>query len=74
MSNHFFSLNHGLADTLNNASITQATSTTSADDIELRVADGVGLTRLDVLKALEKLEAFFQSGNVAGVGPTFPVS
>jgi hypothetical protein len=72
MSNHFFSVNHGLANFDNNFAITQATSSTSGDDIELRVADGVGLTRLDVLKALEQLEHLFQSGGSAPGGTTFP--
>ena len=72
MSNHFFSGNHGLNQALNNYSITQATSSTSGDDMELRLADGVGLTRLDVLKFLERLESLFQSGGSAPGGTTFP--
>lgn len=74
MSNHFFSLNHGLANEQNQFAITQATTSTAGDDIELRLADGVSLTRLDVIKALDRLKRMFESGGdrVPGGSP-FPV-
>lgn len=55
MANHFFSINRG-AEGFKFSDITKATSSTSADDIELRVADAAGLTRKDVVKALEAFE------------------
>lgn len=55
MSNHFLSINRG-KDGTQPSDITKATSSTSADDIELRIADGANLTRLDVKLALEAFE------------------
>lgn len=74
MADHFFSINHGLANANNNFAITKGTSSTASDDIELRIADGVGLTRLDVIKALEQFENLFASDPSAAQGGTdFPV-
>lgn len=73
MSNHFFAINRGLSGT-KPVQIVRATSSTTAADIELRVADVDGqsapLTRKDVMLALEAFEVLF-----AGRGPdgtTFP--
>lgn len=55
MSNHYLSINRG-KDGLKPSDITYATSSTSADDIELRIADGASLTRKDVIIALEAFE------------------
>ena len=68
MSNHYVSLNRG-AYGPNFSDFTTGTSSTSGNDIELRVADGASLTRLDVILALEALENFFESN---GAQTTFP--
>jgi hypothetical protein len=73
MSNHFFGINHGQNRELNLYDIDQATSSTSGDDIELRIADGVGLTRVDVIKALRAFLLMFESGGSAPGGTTFPI-
>lgn len=72
MSNHFFSINRGVSG-MKPSDVTRATSSTSGDDIELRVADGASLTRKDVLLALEAFERVIETGrDVAGGGTTFP--
>ena len=67
MSNHFYAINRGL-DGFKQSDIIRATSSTTAGDIELRVADVDGqsavMTRKDVLIALEAFERLFsQSGS-----------
>ena len=54
MANHFFSINRGKAGT-SISDFTLATSSTTGDDIELRLADAAGLTRKDVRLALKAL-------------------
>ena len=54
MANHFFSINRG-TDSAKSAAITAATSTTSGDDIELRLADAAGLTKKDVDILVERV-------------------
>lgn len=72
MSNHFFSINRGVLVMKANA-VTRATTSTTGDDIELRVADGASLTRKDVLVALEAFKKVFESGNSVALGGTiFP--
>lgn len=72
MANHFFSINRGKSGTTP-TDITRATSSTSGDDIELRVADGASLTRKDVVLALEAFIRVIETGrDVAGGGTTFP--
>lgn len=71
MANHYFSINRG-SEGFKASDITQATSSTSADDIELRVADGASLTRKDVIKALEAFERLFSAPGSAPGGTNFP--
>lgn len=55
MSNHYISINRG-KDGLKPSDLTYDTSSTSGDDIELRIADGASLTRKDIIIALEAFE------------------
>lgn len=72
MTNHFFSINRG-KDGFIPTDITRATSSTSGDDIELRLADGAALTRKDVVLALEAFERLFETGKAVALGgTTFP--
>lgn len=72
MANHFFSINRGVSG-MSPVDVTRATSSTSADDIELRVADGASLTRKDVVLALEAFKKVMESGNSVALGGTiFP--
>lgn len=70
MANHFYSINRG-KDGFLQSDITRATSSTTGDDIELRLADGASLTRLDVRKALDAFERLFAS-SVNAESNTFP--
>ena len=72
MANHFFSINRGVSG-FSPSDITRDTSSTAADDIELRVADAASLTRLDVLNALEAFRRIFEIGRSTVQGGTdFP--
>lgn len=62
MADHFFAINRG-KEGFTEADIVKATSSTSAADIELRLADAAGLTRLDVRKALNAFERMLVQGN-----------
>jgi alkyl hydroperoxide reductase subunit AhpF len=55
MANHYISINRG-KDGLRASDLTYATSSTAADDIELRIADAANLKRKDVILALEAFE------------------
>ncbi len=57
MADHFYGLNigHGFDPYV----VATGTSTTGKT-VELRLHDGDGLIRMDVLKALKSLEAFFE--------------
>lgn len=55
MSNHFYSINRGKQG-FAFSDITQDTSSTTGDDIELRIADGASLTAFDVQVALDAFE------------------
>lgn len=55
MANHYISINRG-KDGLKPSDLTYDTSSTSGDDIELRIADGASLTRKDIILALEAFE------------------
>lgn len=59
MADHFVSLNQG-EDGLKSGDFTTGTSTTATDDIELRVLDGQGLTKLDLIRALDAFKRFVQ--------------
>lgn len=58
MANHFFSINRG-KDGMQPSDITQAATSTAGDDIELRVADGASLTRLDLEIACDAFKRRF---------------
>ena len=60
MADHFVSINRGVSGT-KYSDFTTGTSSTATDKIELRVLDGAGLTKLDVVKALEAFEWFFEN-------------
>lgn len=67
MSNHFFSSNRGLG--LKPSEIHPATTSTTADDMELRIADGANLTRLDVNHFLDRVRTWFNSHQNTTVPP-----
>jgi hypothetical protein len=66
MSNHYIAVNRGTG--LKPADITAGTSSASTKDVELRIADGASLTKLDVNNAIEQIKTFFNSRQNA----TFP--
>lgn len=68
MANHFVSINRGESGTTM-SDFTTGSSSTTTDDIELRIADGASLTRKDVLLALEA----FQRWLLDPLQTTFPV-
>lgn len=59
MSNTFYSANRGTG--LKPVDITTGASSTSGDDVELRVADGASLTKKDVDLIVERIMVFFKS-------------
>jgi hypothetical protein len=59
MADHFVSMNRGI-DGFKASDFTTGTSSTAANQIELRVKDGASLSKLDVVKALEAFERFFE--------------
>lgn len=71
MANHFFSINRGV-EGFKKDDITRATSSTTGDDVELRVADAASLTRLDVVKACDAFKRLFEAGGADPAGTTFP--
>jgi hypothetical protein len=60
MADHFYGVNVGGG--LSPGNVTVGTSTTGLN-IELRTHDGAALTRMQVLLALEQLEAYFSENN-----------
>lgn len=60
MASHYVSLNRGI-EGQKYADFTTGTASTAGDGIELRVLDGASLTKLDVMKALESFERFFEN-------------
>lgn len=58
MADHFVSLNRG-EDGFKNSDFTTGTSSTAGDAIELRVLDGASLDKMDVKRALEAFQRFF---------------
>ncbi|MGJ4908865.1 hypothetical protein [Bradyrhizobium sp. HKCCYLS2033] len=58
MADHFVSLNRGVSG-LTETDFTTGTSSTAADQIELRIKDGASLTKKDVVLALEAFERYF---------------
>jgi hypothetical protein len=61
MSNHYMAISRGQEGALA-TDYTFGTASASSTDIELRMADGVNLTRLDVIKALKAFTHALESG------------
>lgn len=59
MADHYYALDVGRS--LDPSKVTTGTSSSAAQAVELRTLDGAGLTRMDVLLALEQLKAYFQN-------------
>lgn len=57
MASHYVSLNRGESG-FASVDFTTGTSSASTDQVELRVLDGAGLTKLDLVVALEAFERF----------------
>jgi len=62
MASHYVSWNIG--DGLSPANLTTGTSSTGTDHVEIRMLDGAGLTKKDVLLALEALEGYLSTNPV----------
>lgn len=60
MADHFVSLARGKEGT-NYSDFTTGTSSSATDLFEFRVLDGVTPTKVEVLKALEAFERFFEN-------------
>lgn len=60
MADHYVSLNQG-EQGFAYSDFTTGTSSTSSDQIELRVKDGASLSKKDVIIALEAFERFFEN-------------
>lgn len=60
MANHYVSLTRGKEGT-GYSDFTTGTSSASTDLFEFRVLDGVTPTRVEVIKALEAFERFFEN-------------
>lgn len=63
MADHYVSLNRGKQG-FKSSDFTTGTSSTSTDQIELRVKDGASLTALDVENALCAFERFFANAKL----------
>jgi len=72
MASHFVSLNRGVEGS-KFSDFTFGTSSTATDSIELRVLDGNGLSKMDVIKALEAFEHLFGNPQLVKLG-AFDVS
>lgn len=59
MADHYVSLNRGVQG-FKASDFTTGTSSTSTDQIELRVLDGASLTKMDIHNALCAFERFFE--------------
>lgn len=60
MADHFVSLARGVEGT-KYSDFTTGTSSSATDLFELRILDGVTPTKVEVLKALEAFERFFEN-------------
>jgi hypothetical protein len=65
MADHFVSLNRG-EPAMNYSDFATGTASTATDQIELRVKDGAGLTKKDVVLALQAFERFFNNAQLVG--------
>lgn len=59
MADHFYAVDIGRQ--LDGSTITTGTSSSAAQAVELRTHDGAGLTQLDLLMAIDRLKAYFQT-------------
>jgi hypothetical protein len=60
MADHYVSLNRGIEGS-KYSDFTTGTSSVATDKIELRILDGAGMTKVDVIKALDSFERFFEN-------------
>jgi hypothetical protein len=60
MASHFVSLKRGVEGS-KYSDFTTGTSTTATDLFEFRILDGVTPTKVEVLKAIEAFERFFEN-------------
>ena len=58
MASHYVSLNRGKSG-FASVDFTTGTSSAATDAVELRVLDGAGLSKMDVVKIVEAFERFF---------------
>lgn len=63
MADHFVSLNRG-EQGFASVDFTTGTSSTTTDNIELRVGDAANMTKKDVQIALDAFERFFQNAQL----------
>jgi hypothetical protein len=61
MSDHYVALNRGVEGFKQSDFITGTASTAGTNVMELRIADGAGLTKKDVVNALKAFERFFET-------------
>lgn len=66
MASHYVSIKRGI-EGMQYADFTVGTSATT-DQFEFRVLDGVTPTKVEVMKALEAFERFFENAQQAGTG------
>lgn len=67
MASHYVSLTRGKEGSAY-SDFTTGTSSAATDLFEFRVLDGVTPTKVEVMKALEAFERFFQNAQQAGSG------
>ena len=65
MASHFVSLNRGQEGSLYSDFVTGAASSGNAG-VELRLDDASGLTKTDMIKALDSLRRFFENAQQVG--------
>lgn len=70
MADHFYGIDRGVLDHVPSA-IQRDTSTTAAD-MELRIGDGFGWTRKEIVCALAALTSLFEAGGGKPDGTNFP--
>jgi hypothetical protein len=73
MADHYVALNQGVQGLKPSDFITGTASTAGTNQIELRIQDGTNLSRIDVIKAIQILEHFFES-NQQVVAAGFQIS
>lgn len=67
MASHFVSVTRG-KEGLTYSDFTTGTSSAATDLFEFRILDGVTPTKVEVLKALEAFERYFQNAQQGGAG------